>query len=680
MDPIQNTSSVRQYAMRVVFTLILAVYLTTPALTVLDLSGNIDAVSSAILITGISFFLFLAGKNIGAILVSLLAIGSILFNLGSSSYHSLQQFYPTKNTIYLLPEIGSLIKSYEISYLFLFAVALLLTFTIFVYISRKAHLNNPALLVSFGTASILSFVGLQLVYTLVTKEERFYQSSVAPIGHLVRSTQVFPFVKFDPELEIQIEREALVKKLSDNPSLSLPEKFSVNNIGDLLGESEGFHLRSTNPRYPLYRSGSWQDKSSSNSTVSAPKKSAPETNVILLVLESVRASEMGLYGADYSATPFLDSLGKNAIFANKFYSTSNFTVKSEHAIHCSTYDYMIGAPVSNRDIPVRTQCLPKMLAEKGYETAWFHGNTSEFYGRSGYLPKIGFKSVFSLDELTRDSSLPKLGWGIKDPVLFDTALNTLETIKKPFYAEILSVSNHMPFDFEWGIDFPAHLQNTETMHDNYRRGIYYTDRAVALFYEKFKKSKLADNTILVVTGDHGIWTFSNETTSPLLKNEQFFRVPLIVELPDNKNIEINNIHSHLDIAPTLFELLGLTGANDFIGQSIFSKNEKKSNRMLYLMTEQALSYRTVGKACIPDTQCQNSINCYQAFEEEPSKNQCYQFNPAHDLLSNSEDVTSLKDFISLTERALFDYSQIAIELGTVPDSKIVNSPIAKTDE
>ena len=676
MDSLQNIFSPRKSATLATFTLFMMVYLSTPAVTMLDLSGNIDSISSGLLIIGMSFLLFLLGKTAGAILTSLLVVGAVAFNLGSNEYYDLQRFYLTKDTIYLISELRSLIESYEKVQILVTAVILLTALSFVVYITRKAYLKNIGVYVFVGTACIFSFVSLQFVYAAVTKEEIFYRISAVPIGHFARSTQIFPFVKFDKEIEIQHEREALLASLLDDHSLSLPDKFSASNIGSLLGESEDFSSRTIDPRYPLFRSGSLHSERPFN----VQNGLAPKSNVLILLLESVRASEMGLYGAENSATPFLDSLGEKSIFVDKFYANSNFTVKSEHAIHCSAYDYMIGAPISKRDMPVLTQCLPKLLIDNGYQTAWFHGNTSEFYNRTNYLPRIGFQSNYSSDELTKEYNLPTLGWGITDTALLDTALKKLENFDKPFYAEILTVSNHMPFDFNWGIDFPAYLQNQDTMYDNYRRGIYYTDRAVKSFYDKFKNSKLADNTILVVTGDHGIWTFPNEPISALQKNESFFRVPLIIELPEKRNIKINEIHSHMDIAPTLFELLGLTAANDFIGQSIFSENVGKSNRMLYLMTEQGLSYRSGGKACIPDIQCQNNINCYKAFEDRPARNQCYQFDPTHDLLSKDVEVSPFKDFISPTERGLFDYSQMAIKLGTAPGLNKVEIPIAAARE
>ena len=334
MDSPQSKYSPIRGAVLPTIALFILIFISTPALQVLNLSGNIDAISSGLLVIGLSFAIFLLGKNTGTILASLLVVGAILFNSGSKKYYDLQQFYLTKDTVYLVSELRSLVTSYETVQITIAAATLLLMLSIVVCITRGAYIQNAKVCLLASTVCIFSFVSLQFVYASVTDEEFFYNNSAVPIGHFARSTQVFPFIKFDKELEMHYERETLLQNLLVDQSLSLPDKFAASNIGALLGESADFQSRTIDPRYPLYRSGSHQSKNLLN----AHKGLASKNNVIILVLESVQASEMGLYGAKNTATPFLDSLGENAIFASNFYANSNFTVKSEHAIHCSTYD------------------------------------------------------------------------------------------------------------------------------------------------------------------------------------------------------------------------------------------------------------------------------------------------------------------------------------------------------
>ena len=634
--------------------IMLLVLLTTPGISTMRQGGNLDVLCIGLLVLGCCQLILLAGRRFGVALATLLITAVLLFNVASKLYFQQQQTYLSVETLYLALELNSLIAAIPIWKTGVATATFMLLFGVIFTIAQHARIGNFTLAIGTGTALLLSSLGLQVLYTETTREDIFDYSETTPLGHLIRSTGLLPFVKFDHEWVANQRRKALVKTLLKNPSATLPGRYARDTIYTSLGRHSSDQEGST--KYPLY--------SPSTTTVEPEVKN--KLNVLTLVLESVRASEMGIYGAQESATPFLDSLASKNVFVPNFYATSNFTVKSEHAIHCSTYDFMIGAPVSKRNIPVRSKCLPEMLSEQGYQTIWFHGNDKYFYSRDLYLPKIGFEKIYSEEELNVDNQLPTLGWGINDSAIFETALKKLESLEEPFYSEILTVSNHIPFEYEWGIEFPQHLAQQSTMFERYRRGIYYTDQAVKSFYERFKKSPLAENTILIITGDHGIWTFPDENKNGLQKNEEFFRVPLILDIPGLDNRKISGNHNHLDIAPTLLEILQFEPSNTFLGHSIFSTDQYKENRVLYMMTEQALSYRYKDKACIPTSQCQNNINCYREHEVEPAQTQCFTLENGYDLLLGQIDLVEKTNPNMSADRALFDYTQMALELGTTP--------------
>lgn len=636
----------------------LLVYLSTPNLLQFGASGNIDALCVSMLTVGICHFLLTLGQRLGLLLASVGLFMVVAFNLASRFYLEQQQVYPSAQTLYLISEIGSLVSSYDHWIKTFFVVIAIGGVAMFFWIHsicRPLKIRSSL----FTSASLVcSCLLLQVAYAGITVEERFSRYEATPLGYFIRSTGVLPFINHNTERVFELERTALLKKIIKDGSTVLPPRYSQENLNQLLGRK---NTVTNDPLYPFF-------SASSDSKLHAPVPPSNKMNVLILVLESVRASEMGLYGAMESATPFLDALGKEKIFAKKFYATSNFTVKSEHAIHCSMYDYMIGAPLSKRGMDIKTMCLPKMLQASGYRTVWFHGNNIEFYNRAEYLPKIGFSENLGLEILNKDNDLPVLGWGISDPALFDVALDNLNAFDEPFYAEILTVSNHMPFDYTWDIDFPPYLAAHSTMYERYRRGIYYTDQAVKGFYNRFKNSKLADNTILVITGDHGVWTFPDSSTSNLQKNEQLFRVPLIMDIPNSDGLFLDGNYSHLDIAPTIADVLQFEQPNDFLGMSMLKAKEELTGRAIYLMTEQALSFRFDNQACVPSVQCQNNINCYKTHEMEHTATQCYTFNSVQDLLFDFDKAEAMDATVSANQRALFDYAQISLELGTLPDS------------
>ena len=639
--------------------LFLSVYISTPFVTILSPLGALDALSCSLGVLALCYLALNLPRPAAGTVASLVLLSGVAFNIAGRFYFQQQQTYPSVHTLYLVGEIVSLLEALPPWQLLLAFAGGALAFTaamLLLSLARPVRTRSRAI-----TAILLAAfaVAAQTGYAKVADEARFHLADSSPLGHMARSTGYVPFARPDQEIAAKHERDTLVRRLRANERLPLPAKYAPSRLEPLLGRAIGERAPAGSSRYPMHRA---RGEHEAERTMPAAG-----TNVLVLVLESVRTSEMGVRDDAPSATPFLDSLARKHSTAPMFYATSNFTVKSEHAIHCSALDHMIGEPVSKRETPVRTTCLPKMLSERGYRTLWFHGNDKEFYNRAAYLPKIGFEEIYSRDELDPGEELPTLGWGLPDPLVLDTALDHLEQIDEPFYAEVLTVSNHMPFEYEWGIDFPEHLQPASSMYERYRRGIYYTDQAVKRFHDRFSRSPLARNTLLVITGDHGIWTFPDEPLSQLQKNEMFFRVPLIMQSPDGRRWPIPDIASHLDIAPTLADLLGMDVPDTFMGRSLVRDDPERRNRIVYLMTEQALSYRLPDRACVPSAQCESNINCYREREARVPEAQCYALRRDQDLLDDPEAPRLAPSWKRTSaDRALFEYSQIALEIGTAP--------------
>ena len=646
------------------FVMLLIVYMSSPYLTQMNLSGNIDAISSALIVISACVLTVPLGKVLSSLISSLILMLSLAFNLANGLYYEVQQYYFSITTLYLITEIGGLLEANTVAVKAIALSGIFICTGIFFVLARVALPSNIGKSLAASALLFCAYFLTQLYYVKITDEHRFSKYEASPITYFIRSSGLLPFVRLDSEVLAALERKTLIKKIKQSPEAPLPENYSVENIYRLLGKATPSNSE-VNPLFPFYNS---TNTSKAEERRQLEDMIEHDYNVLIVMLESVRASEMGLYGAESSATPFLDKLGRNAIHAEKFYATTNFTVKSEHAVHCSTYDKMRGSPISKRDIPVRTHCLPRMLRDIGYSTYWFHGNTSSFYNRDEYLPKLGFQEIISSDELNKAEKFDVLGWGMKDPEIFEVALDKLESADGPFYAEILTVSNHMPFNFDWDIEFPSFLDSHSNLFERYRRGIYYTDQAAKEFYKKFKKSKLSENTILIFTGDHGIWTFDDEQgKTELKKNEEFFRVPLIMEYPGSKAESLPGIASHLDIAPTILDILGYEGSSDFLGQSLLTNELQRKSRAIYLLTEQAIALRFEDRACIPTIQCQDNTNCYHTSKVSPPESQCYRLDPRQDVLTTGAILNPSSNYIKSADRALLDFSQMAITLGTAPE-------------
>ncbi len=325
-------------------------------------------------------------------------------------------------------------------------------------------------------------------------------------------------------------------------------------------------------------------KSLNRKTISSGLDARPseKLNVIVITLESIRASLMRPYPEVGDVTPHLNQFANENIKATQFYANTNFTVKGETAIWCGIFDYSSKPPYSKFADEIKNlECLPEILAREGYKTLYFHGNKSQFYNRDQYLPKIGFQQLEFFDaERRKEANLPEIGWGVSDEAMYGLMLDKLSGESEPFFAHITTLSSHYPFKWEWGLPSPDYLSAAGgvELFSNYLTAAHYEDYAFSKFWDAFRHSALASNTIVLVTSDHGIWAFDrdSEKADILIKNEQFFRMPLAIYHPYiDKPIEITQVGSQIDIPPTLLSMLGLTKySSNFVGKDLLTAVEK----------------------------------------------------------------------------------------------------------
>jgi phosphoglycerol transferase MdoB-like AlkP superfamily enzyme len=290
-------------------------------------------------------------------------------------------------------------------------------------------------------------------------------------------------------------------------------------------------------------------------------------NVVLILMESVRAFESGAYGAPVSFTPRLDKIAKEGVLVKNFYANGAQTILGEFALHASFVPNTRGGPVyvDNPELDILT--LPMVLQKEGYDTLWIGSHPPTFDNKLKFLSRHGVKEF----KTARCEPEEKLGWGAPDTRLFEFAEQTLAARTQPFFAEIMTLSNHFPFG-NFPTDARAPEPAGEPHYQRYCRGMYYTDFAVGGFLERVRRQAWAQNTLFIITGDHGIWLFPPEEVlkSVALRQEAFFRVPCLLWSP--RLLKPRVLHepaAHVDVTPTVLDLLNLHPPNSFLGHSLF---------------------------------------------------------------------------------------------------------------
>ncbi len=299
-------------------------------------------------------------------------------------------------------------------------------------------------------------------------------------------------------------------------------------------------------------------------------------NVVLILMESVRSLEAALHSGGPSVTPNLRALAAGGLSVTQFYAAGHQTVRSELAILCSVLPNIGGGQIYSLHPYLQASCLPELFGARGYTTLWFNAADASFGNAEEFLTAHGVQQIHDRRRLARRKlRRPHIGWGAADEDLFDHVLETLDRARGPFFAEVLTLSNHHPWRHEYGVPRPTTIDTTgeARLYRDYLHGIHYTDHAVGRFFRQARRRPWFRRTLFVITGDHGMRmrprSFSGARHLPARDVELTYRVPLIIYSPGNvAPRRLDRVGSQIDVAPTVLELLGVRTANAFMGVSL----------------------------------------------------------------------------------------------------------------
>ena len=215
-------------------------------------------------------------------------------------------------------------------------------------------------------------------------------------------------------------------------------------------------------------------------------------NILILLLESFRAAEIGVLGSSLQLTPRFDEWSGRGILFTQFYANGFQTRHGEVAVYCSMMPNY-GAAIMKRYARSNFRCLPEVLQEQGYDTSWLNASDSSFDGQADFLKSNGFARIIDRFDFSGDDD--ELGWGFSDQALFSKWLEELKSLPEPFLSSALTITNHHPFDvpkaYELGL-------GNDLLH-RYYNAIHYTDAQLGAFLDAAAREEWYADTLILVT-------------------------------------------------------------------------------------------------------------------------------------------------------------------------------------
>jgi arylsulfatase A-like enzyme len=310
-----------------------------------------------------------------------------------------------------------------------------------------------------------------------------------------------------------------------------------------------------------------------------PAGAARPRNVIVIVLESVATRYLNLYGSGFETVPNLVAESSSAVVFENIYAHASFTYCSLRSINFSQYPGLPWHYALLGDARPFPPTLAKILRSRGWRTAYINNGNVDWEDERWLLENAGYETI---DDYTKLGCPELSSWGTEDRCLVDRLIRWID--EKPgqsFLAVCWTDQTHDPYplgpgvapiDFFGGSPPPAHAKDLS----NYLNVVHETDRHLGRLFAALRERGLADDTLVVVTGDHGeafgdphsqrghAWTvYEEETHVPLI----FWNPRLFA--PGRR---LQTIGGHVDLNPTIADLIGIEPARDWQGHSLFDAN------------------------------------------------------------------------------------------------------------
>lgn len=305
---------------------------------------------------------------------------------------------------------------------------------------------------------------------------------------------------------------------------------------------------------------------------------APRYNIVLITLESMSASYMERFGSHDGITPVLDSLYERSLAFDRVFATGNRTVRGLEAVTLSLPPCP-GQSIIKRPNNANMHSTGAMLRDKGYTVRYFYGGNSYFDNMETFFGGNGYDIVDQRQYAPEEITFANI-WGVCDEDAYRKVIRTLgedAASGKPFFAHVMSVSNHRPFTYPDGrIPIP---------HDAKSRagGVMYSDYALGEFFREAARQPWFDQTIFVVTADHCA-SSAGKTEIPLDK----YHIPALIYAPSLIEPRIvDHTVSQIDLMPTLFALMGLEYDSYFYGRDALAEDFEPR---AFIATYQDLGY------------------------------------------------------------------------------------------
>jgi arylsulfatase A-like enzyme len=348
----------------------------------------------------------------------------------------------------------------------------------------------------------------------------------------------------------------------------------------------------------------------------------PKKNVVLVVIDTLRADRTSLYGGERSTTPAVDEWAQRGAVFERANSASSWTVPSMGMLLTGRYRLGGGKTLSDSQ-----RLLSQVLQGAGYRTVGIVANPV-LNSLQGF--DVGYEQ-YDLTEGDYETALTERRWGWPGSVVVDKGIRWMREFRdeRPFMLYLHLMDPHfpyapvegVPFMWEEGMSserrarFEAKLaegdagaitenlyKGMERMLAAYDAEILQADQELERLFDYLDESGLSEETVVVLTSDHGegLWehtskdgwvneaSFSQSIVPELYRGhgEQLFgelvHVPLAFVGPGvPAGVREQRPVSLVDVVPTILSLVDVASPTELHGLPLFGDPDLDAREEIY---------------------------------------------------------------------------------------------------
>ncbi len=342
-------------------------------------------------------------------------------------------------------------------------------------------------------------------------------------------------------------------------------------------------------------------------------------SVIIVIVESLRTDQLRAAGSGRDVMPNVEKLAREGrVFINHYSqaSHSNYSDLCPFSSH-----YPLRSP--------RTHIYPKnpsyprvmiydILKAMGYRTAVISSQNENWGKMINYLQTGNIDHFFHSETFAGPTYVPHRDTGfeafvkgqkrsgkIDDRYTVAEAIRWIETVgQQPFFIYMNLQNSHVPY--ETPADFPRRFgpeklpfnlkfnsfppEKAPLVKEVYANSLAYVDYQLGKLIDHLKRSGKWNRTIVLVTGDTGQAFYEHGFAAHANKIfDEAMRVPLVIRAPELGHYIDEQLAQHIDLPPTILDLLHLPPHPSFQGISLLQPAPSK--RSIYLMAQSPLAHQ-----------------------------------------------------------------------------------------